>query len=219
MKTLAVLSLVAILVLSGCIDNKNGTSSTVNSPAINKTDIADSILGKWTADNESVEFFEEGKMVISRQNENPVTGSYKFIDDNQIMISVERLGTNIIWKIINMSDNESIIFTGQYNIKKFNKESYMSDTGTDTNVGTDWCVPGSKTTHDNEEFSVVGITTYENKNNVCKAERPIPGGSSVIYFNKEYLNKESGAFIVANSVSSGKNAHSEAKAVVSIGTN
>lgn len=222
MRTLTILSLVAILILSGCVGNKDGTqTNTVNSSAINKTDIAESIIGKWTADNESIEFFKEGKMILSQKNENPVIGSYKFDDNNQIIISVENLGTNVVWKIINISDNESVIFTGKdvkFNRIINNKETpSMSDAGKNTNVGTEWCEPGAKVTENGNDYTVVGITTYGYKDNVCKAERPIKGGSSVIYFNKEYVNKESGALFAENSTSSGGNARADASSSVRVG--
>lgn len=226
MRTLTILSLMTILILSGCIgntDNKDGTqTSTVNSSAINKTDIAESIIGKWTTDNESVEFFKEGKMILSQKNENPVIGNYKFDDDNQIVISIENLGTNVVWKIVNISDNESVIFTGKYDVK-FNrifdnkKSSSISDTGDNTNTGTEWCQPGANITENGNDYTVVGITTYGDKDNVCKAERSIKGGSSIIYFNKEYVNKESGALFVENSTSSGGNARAEASSSVTVG--
>ncbi len=226
MRTLTILSLAAILILSGCVENtgnKDSTqTSTVNSSAINKTDIAESIIGKWTTDNESVEFFKEGKMILSQKNENPVIGSYKFDDNNQIIISIENLGTNVVWKIVNISDNESVIFTGKYDVK-FNRiinnkeRSSMSDAGKNTNVGAEWCKPGANVTENGNDYTVIGITTYGDKDNVCKAERPIKGGSSIIYFNKEYVNKESGALFAENSTSSGGNAHAEASSSVRVG--
>lgn len=226
MRMLTILSLMAMLILSGCIgntDNKDGTqTSTLNSSVIGKTNISDSIVGKWAADNESIEFFKEGKMILSQKNENPVIGSYKFDNNNQIIISIENLGTNVVWKIVNISDNESVIFTGKYDVKFSriinNKEtSSMSDTGKNTNVGTEWCKPGANVTENNNVYTVVGITTYGDKDNVCKAERPIKGGSSIIYFNKEYVNKEPGALFVENSTSSGGNARADASSYVKVG--
>lgn len=229
MRMLTILSIVAILILSGCVENtdkKDSTqTNTVNSSAINKTDIAESIIGKWITDNGSVEFFKEGKMILSQKNENPVIGSYRFDDNNQIIISIENLGTNVVWKIVNISDNESVIFTGKYDVK-FNrifnskngkKSPSISDTGDGTSAGTEWCQPGAKVTENGNDYTVVGITTYGDKDNVCKAERPIKGGSSIIYFNKEYLNKESGALFVENSTSSGGNARAEASSSVKVG--
>lgn len=230
MRILTILSLMTILILSGCIENtgNKGTTqtSTLNSFAINNTDVAESIIGKWAADNESVEFFKEGKMIISQKNESPVIGSYKFDDNNQIIISIENLGTNVVWKIVNISDNESIIFTGKYDVKFnkiFNSKKSSSISGTvdntvdNKNIGAEWCKPGTNITENGNSYVVVGITTYEDKDNVCKAERPIKGGNSVIYFNKEYVDKESGALFVENSISSGGNARAEASSSVKVG--
>ncbi len=68
-----------------------------------------------------------------------------------------------------------------------------------------WCKPGANVIENGNVYIVIGITTYGDIYNVCKAERSIGGGSgrSVIYFNKEYVNKESGALFVESSTSSG----------------
>lgn len=235
MKTLMILSLVTMLILSGCIenaDNKEKDNDSVRTSIVNssadKIDIADSIIGKWTADNESVEFLKEGKMILSQKNESPVTGSYKFIDNNQIMINVDNLGTNITWKIVNISDNESVIFTGKFDVKfNRNKElnnefTSMHDTGIDTNIKKDWCTPGATMSIKQDDFIIKGITTYTDDNNnvregVCKAEKTVQGGSSIIYFNEGYVNKDNNQFFAMKSSAKGSNAHAEASSSVKVG--
>lgn len=95
------------------------------------------------------------------------------------------------------------------------------DTGGKNNVGTGsgWCEPGSKITVNQEEFTVVGITTYTDNVNtysgLCKVERTIKGGSSVRYFNKE------GTISIMTSESSSKDgsASAESSASVSVTSN
>lgn len=83
-------------------------------------------------------------------------------------------------------------------------------------VGTkEWCIPGSKITANDKEYTIIGIVTYKDKEDVCRAERPIQGGNSTVHFNKEYINKESGAFFSEKSISVGKNARAEASSSVS----
>ncbi len=225
MKTLMILSLVAMLTLSGCVENTdNKDSKDIQTSIVNSSadKIADSIIGKWMADNESVEFFKEGKIILSQKNENPVTGSYKFIDNNQIMISVDNLGTNIIWKIVNISDNESVIFTGKVDVKFNRNKEFSSDTGTDTNIRKEWCTPGATMTVKQGDFIIKGITTYTDDNNnvhdgVCKAEKTIQGGSSIIYFNEGYVNKDNDQFFAMKSSAKGTNAHAEASSSVKVG--
>jgi Tfp pilus assembly protein PilX len=149
MKKLAILSIVAILLLSGCtskVDDKSGNQSTVVNNSLIKTDT-------------------------------PQNGT----DTDIEKIDVSKEGS----RTLNTGDN-------------------------------DWCVSDAKISANGKEYIVVGITTYGDHDNVCKAEMPIQGGSAVIYFNKEYVNKESGAYFAENATSSGPNAHSEAKVSVVI---
>lgn len=100
-------------------------------------------------------------------------------------------------------------------IEKISVSSKGTDTLT-TNGGSGWCIPGDKVTANGKEYSVVEITSYENRNNICKAEMPIKGGSNIIFFNKEYTDGKSGAFFVEKSESSGPGASANAKASVSV---
>lgn len=153
MKKLAILSVVAILLLSGCtdkVDDKgNNESSVVNSSLI-KTDTTQDVANETGT--------ETGKINVSGEE-----------SDKSVTVS-------------------------EYN----------------------WCESGAKISENGREYTVLGITTYEDKGNVCKAEAPNQGGSAVIYFNKEYVNKASGAFIKESVTSSGQNARSEAKVSVVI---
>lgn len=119
---------------------------------------------------------------------------------------------------VNRSDTNSS--TGTVNVSGNATESEIDLRNINTNVGTEWCVPGNKITIDQGEFTVVGITNYvdTNKNKVyediCKAERITKDENSFIYFNKGYLNKESDQFFAMKSSSTGKNAHANASVSV-----
>jgi hypothetical protein len=90
------------------------------------------------------------------------------------------------------------------------------DTDEENNAGTGsrWCEPGSKIIVNQEEFTVVGITTYTDNgktySGLCKAERTIKGGSSVRYFNKE------GTISIMKSESSSKNGTASAESSASV---
>jgi hypothetical protein len=150
MKKLAILSIVAILLLSGCtekVDDKSGNQSSV----VNKS-LTETIAGHTEGDT------DVGKINISEEGHNVLTA-----DSND-----------------------------------------------------DWCKSDAKINENGKEYTIVGITTYGDKDNLCKAERAIQGGNAAIYYNKEYVNKEAGAFFAENATSSGPNAHSEAKVSVVI---
>lgn len=161
---LTILSIVAVLILSGCIekttDNKNDTltrSSMANDTTSDiKSDVVDINIEEKT----------------------------------QINVSGEDTKTNSI------------------------------NIGSKT--GSEWCIPGSKITASlpsgQEEFTVTGITTYTDNrgksyNGLCKAERPIKGGNSVRYFNKE------GTIVIMRSESSSNDGDAYAEASVSVSVN
>lgn len=91
-----------------------------------------------------------------------------------------------------------------------------NSTNTLTMSGEYWCKSGDKITENGKEYSVIEITSFENRNNICKAEMPIKGGSNTIFFNKEYTEGKSGAFFFEKSESSGSGASANAIASVSI---
>lgn len=172
MKKLAILSIVAILILSGCVDNadnKDSTkSSTLNSTADANIDVKSDVATVGTGTEQKIDVSDVGGDVTNGE-------------------------------------------TGGDNVDD-----------TNVNTGSDWCTPGDKITVDiqgnQEEFSVIGITTYTDKKgnaheNVCKAEKTIQGGTSVRYFNEE------GSFVAMVSKSSGVNANSNAEAIATVPNN
>lgn len=161
MKKLVILSIVTILLLSGCtenVDDKGDNQSSVDNSSLVKNDTSRDVVNETGT--------ETGKINISEEDfEASATGG------SETSVTVSR---------------------------------------------DSWCESGAKISENGKEYEVLGITTYGDKENVCKAERPNQGGSAVIYFNKEYVSKESGAFFAENVTSSGPNAHSEAKVSVVI---
>lgn len=98
------------------------------------------------------------------------------------------------------------------------------DTGTNTvsGTGSGWCTPGATIDiKDSGDFVVAGITTYTAKDGsvhdgVCKAEKSIPGGKSIAYFNEGYVNDGSDKFIAVESSAKGPNAYAISSVGVTI---
>lgn len=106
---------------------------------------------------------------------------------------------------------------------KISVESGNTYANTVSGIGSEWCAPGATITiGDNGDFVVVGITTYTTKDGsvhdgVCKAEKSIPGGSSVAYFNEGYINDGNDKLIVVEASANGSNAHASSSVTVKSG--
>ncbi len=103
---------------------------------------------------------------------------------------------------------------------KISVKSGATDTNTVSGTGPGWCTPGATIDiKNNGDFIIAGITTYTDedgnvRDGVCKAEKSIPSGSSVAYFNEGYVNDGNDKFIAVKSSANGPNAHASSSVIV-----
>lgn len=95
-----------------------------------------------------------------------------------------------------------------------NSSTKVDNGGVDVSTsGSGWCIPGSKTMVNGKEYTIVGLTTYEGKDNICTAKEVTKDGSSTVYYNEGYVNGGNNKFFKMEST--GKNA--KASAIVTVG--
>lgn len=115
-KVMVVLGLIVLVGLSGCGKSAKKT-----------------IIGRWkeVGGTQTIEFFKDGTVTVVDKGEPPLTGDYRFIDENRIRMDLKGLGELLgpVIAEISASKDEITLTAPDGKIEKYRKYTIISFSG------------------------------------------------------------------------------------------